>query len=70
MKPEAKESIHKKLRNIDIESLKREVKEEAKNVVSEKLEASTDDILEQFNANLSNIKTIYSSIAKTMSAAV
>lgn len=70
MKPEAKESIHKKLRNIDIESLKREVKEEAKNVVSEKLEASTDDILEQFNANLSNMKTIYSSIAKTMSAAV
>lgn len=41
-----------------------------KNVVSEKLEASTDDILEQFNANLSNMKTIYSSIAKTMSAAV
>lgn len=69
MKPEAKESIQKALRNIDISSLKREVKEEAKKAVSEKLESSMDDILEQFNSNLSNVKNIYSSIAKSMNPA-
>ena len=40
MKPEAKENIRKALRDIDVASLKREVKEEAKSAVSEKLESS------------------------------
>ena len=70
MKPEAKESIQKALRNIDISALKREIKEEAKATMSEKLESSMDDILEQYNSNLVNVKNIYSSIAKTMSTAV
>lgn len=68
MEVEAKEKIRKELRNIDISSLKREVKSEAKDAVAEKLQASMDDILESYNSNLANVQNIYSSIAKSMSA--
>lgn len=68
MEVEAKEKIRKELHNIDISSLKREVKSEAKDAVAEKLQASMDDILESYNSNLANVQSIYSSIAKAMSA--
>ena len=68
MESEAKEKIRKELRNIDISSLKREVKAEAKDAVAEKLQASMDDILDSYNSNLANVQNIYSSIAKSMSA--
>lgn len=66
MEYEAKEQIRKELRNIDISDLKVEVKSEAKDAVAEKLQSSMDDILEAYNSNLTNLQTIYGSIAKTM----
>lgn len=67
MKREAKEQIQKELRNIDISDLKEEVKTDAAELVKQKLSSQMDDILATYNANLMNIQTIYSSIAKTMS---
>lgn len=67
MKREAKDQIQKELRNIDISSLKEEVKADAAELVQQKLSSQMDDILESFNTNLMNVQTIYSSIAKAMS---
>lgn len=66
MEDEAKASIKLELNRIDISDLKREVREEAAEKISKKLDDSMDDILDDFNSNLKHIKTIYSSIAKSM----
>ena len=68
MEIDAKEKIAKELRNIDISDLKNEVKEEAAQLVKDKLSSQMDDILDAYNANLMNVQNIYSSIAKSMSA--
>lgn len=68
MKIDAKEKIAKELRNIDVSDLKNEVKEEAAQLVKDKLSSQMDDILDTYNANLMNVQNIYSSIAKSMSA--
>lgn len=70
MKIDAKEKIAKELRNIDVSDLKNEVKEEAAQLVKDKLSSQMDDILDTYNANLMNVQNIYSSIAKSMSARV
>lgn len=68
MEIDAKEKIAKELRNIDVSDLKNEVKEEAAQLVKDKLSSQMDDILDTYNANLMNVQNIYSSIAKSMSA--
>lgn len=68
MEIDAKEKIAKELRNIDVSDLKDEVKEEAAQLVKDKLSSQMDDILDTYNANLMNVQNIYSSIAKSMSA--
>lgn len=68
MEIDAKEKITKELRNIDVSDLKNEVKEEAAQLVKDKLSSQMDDILDTYNANLMNVQNIYSSIAKSMSA--
>lgn len=68
MEIDAKEKIAKELRNIDVSDLKNEVKEEAAQLVKDKLSSQMDDILDTHNANLMNVQNIYSSIAKSMSA--
>ncbi len=68
MEIDAKEKIAKELRNIDVSDLKKEVKEEAAQLVKDKLSSQMDDILDTYNANLMNVQNIYSSIAKSMSA--
>lgn len=68
MEIDAKEKIAKELRNIDVFDLKNEVKEEAAQLVKDKLSSQMDDILDTYNANLMNVQNIYSSIAKSMSA--
>ena len=70
MEIDAKEKIAKELRNIDVSDLKKEVKEEAAQLVKDKLSSQMDDILDTYNANLMNVQNIYSSIAKSMSATV
>lgn len=61
-----KKEIEKKVSNIDISSLKREVVDEAKEAAAEKLDSSLDDILEKFNDELHNVSKIYNSIAKAI----
>lgn len=68
MEIDAKEKIAKELRNIDVSDLKNDVKEEAAQLVKDKLSSQMDDILDTYNANLMNVQNIYSSIAKSMSA--
>lgn len=68
MEIDAKEKIAKELRNIDVSDLKNEVKEEAAQLVKDKLSSQMDDILDTYNANLMNVQNIYSSIAKSLSA--
>lgn len=68
MEIDTKEKIAKELRNIDVSDLKNEVKEEAAQLVKDKLSSQMDDILDTYNANLMNVQNIYSSIAKSMSA--
>lgn len=68
MEIDAKEKIAKELRNIDVSDLKNEVKEEAAQLVKDKLSSQMDDILDTYNANLMNVQNIYSSIAKSMSS--
>ena len=68
MEIDAKEKIAKELRNIDVSDLKNEVREEAAELVKDKLSSQMDDILDTYNANLMNVQNIYSSIAKSMSA--
>lgn len=68
MEIDAKEKIAKELRYIDVSDLKNEVKEEAAQLVKDKLSSQMDDILDTYNANLMNVQNIYSSIAKSMSA--
>lgn len=68
MEIDAKEKIAKELRNIDVSDLKNEVKEEATQLVKDKLSSQMDDILDAYNANLMNVQNIYSSIAKSISA--
>lgn len=51
MEIDAKEKIAKELRNIDVSDLKNEVKEEAAQLVKDKLSSQMDDILDTYNAN-------------------
>ena len=59
--------ITKQVSNIDIDDMKEEVVEKAKQQVAEKLDKNLDGILEKFNGDLTNISKIYKSIADVMS---
>lgn len=56
--------VEKKISRIDIDDLKAEIVEKAKEAAAEKLESSMDDILEQFKGNLENMAKIYKSISE------
>ena len=66
MKAQIKDQIDKEIGHIDISEAKREVLEAAKQTAAEKFNADLDGILANHNAELKNIQTIYSSIAKSM----
>ena len=63
---DVRRELKRKAEKLDIDDLKAEIVEKAKKDASEKLEGAMDDILEEFNGNLKNIRKIYSSISKTM----
>jgi len=52
--------------NLDIDKLKADVKEEAKEIVLSKFNGNLDSMLQDFNQNLTNVSRIYTSIAETM----
>jgi hypothetical protein len=53
--------------NLDINKMKSEVKEKAKELVLEKFDGNLNSLLEDFNQSLSNVSKIYESIAESMS---
>ena len=59
--------LKRQLKNIDISDMKKEIKEEAREITTEKFKNSLDDILDDFNSNLANVRKIYSSIADSVS---
>lgn len=67
---DSKEAVTEEMRHqvsrISINGLKEEIKRETKKAMLGKLEDSMDDILSGYNDNLNSIKTIYSSIAESI----
>ena len=59
--------IIKQVSNINIQDLKNEVKELAKDKILEKFDGNLDSLLSDFNQNLNNVSKIYKSIAENMS---
>lgn len=60
-----KATIEKKVANINIDSLKREVVEKAKVEAANRLDSAMDDILNDFKGNLAQVRRIYESIAES-----
>lgn len=58
--------ITKQAAELDAYQLKKEVRERAKEIIVARFEGQLDDIVDEFNKNLSNISKIYSSIAEKM----
>ena len=60
------DEIRRQVKNIDVDDLKKEIKDEAKEKIISKFENDLDGLLEEFNNNLANVSKIYESIADTM----
>ena len=60
------DQVTKEVANIDIKALKRDVTEKAKESIVAKFDGNLDNLLEEFNSNLTNVSKIYKSIAETM----
>lgn len=58
--------LSRQVSNLDIDSIKREVAEAAKEEAISKFNGELEDVLKNFNSNLESVSKIYSSIAATM----
>lgn len=67
LRPDITESltreVTKQVADLDVQRLKKEVREQAKDIVVSKFDGQLDSLLEDFNKNLTNLSKIYSSIA-------
>ena len=63
LKSDVKEELERKVKRIDIDDIRKEVVNEAKDKVARKFENDLDDILDKHNDELDKITRIYSSIA-------
>lgn len=63
LKSDVKEELERKVKRIDIDDIRKEVVDEAKDKVARKFEHDLDDILDKHNDELDKINRIYSSIA-------
>lgn len=61
-----KTEIERQVKNVDISDMEREIIAKAKDAVADKFERKLDNLLEEYNENLQNVKKIYGSIAKTI----
>lgn len=66
IKGSVKTKIESEIKDLNIDSVKREVVQEAKNTAAKKFEKDLDDILDKYNTNLEKVTNIYSSIAQKM----
>ena len=62
-KSELTKTLRKKIDDVDINEIKREVKIEAKNYVAEKLKKDLDDISDKYTDQIESMSNIYSTIA-------
>ena len=60
--------IEKQIKEINIDSVKDEVVEKAKEAASEKFNDSLDDVLNEFKERLNSITKVYKSIEDTFSS--
>ena len=60
------DKIAEKVSKIDEDELRKDVVNKAKEQIAAKFDNKLDDILEDFNSNLSNVSRIYRSIAQTI----
>ena len=67
LKKKVSDEMTEKVSKIDMSSLKADVREQAAEKILDKFDGNLDDILENFNNNLTSVQKIYSSIAKSMS---
>ena len=58
--------LSRQVSNLDINTIKREVAEAAKEEAISKFNGELEDVLKNFNSNLESVSKIYSSIAATM----
>lgn len=63
IKTRVRDEVEKKVGQIDVSGIRREVVERAKNAAVEKLDGSMDDILSDFKNNLQNITKVYESLS-------
>lgn len=61
-----KESIVKKAADIDIDDLRAEVVERAKEAIAERLDSDLDEVIEKYNGELQNVGKIYQAVATLM----
>lgn len=66
IKASAAKEIERQVKNIDISDMEREVVARAKDAVADKFDRKLDNLLEEYNENLQNVKKIYGSIAKSI----
>lgn len=66
IKGSVKTKIESEIKDLNIDSVKREVVQEAKNTAAKKFEKDLDDVLDKYNTNLEKVTNIYSSIAQKM----
>lgn len=67
-KSELTKTLRKKIDNVDINEIKREVKIEAKSYVAEKLKKDLDDISDKYTDQIESMSSIYSTIASKIEA--
>jgi hypothetical protein len=66
IKASVKTEIERQVNNIDISDMEREIVNQAKAAVADKFDRKLDNLLEEYNENLQNVKKIYGSIAKSI----
>lgn len=67
-KSELTKTLRRKIDDVDINEIKREVKIEAKNYVAEKLKKDLDDISDKYTDQIESMSNIYSTIASKIEA--
>lgn len=66
-KSEVRRAVQEKVGHIDINAVKRQVIEDAKEEAADRFRDELDGVLDNFNDELANIKKIYASIAQKIS---
>lgn len=61
-----RDTLTKKAADVDIDSIRSEVVEKAKETIAERFEGKLDNLLQEYNRNLENVGKIYQSIASSM----